>query len=53
VTGRTGGKGWFVIMMKMRERRFLGERLIEGEIGVHMLPGRCLRIGRGLIGLNG
>jgi hypothetical protein len=37
----------------MKERLFLGRRLIEEETGVHMLPGRCLRIVRGLRGLCG
>jgi len=40
-------------MMKMKERRFLGKRSIGGGTGVHMLPGRCLRIGRGLSVLSG
>jgi hypothetical protein len=40
-------------MMRMKGKRYLGERLIEEKTEVHMLPKKSPRIGRGLFGRNG
>jgi hypothetical protein len=44
---------WFGIRTKMRGKRSLGERLIEGRIGVHTLPKKNRSLERDPVNLNG
>jgi hypothetical protein len=39
----TRKKRWYTNATEMKRGNFLGERLIEGKIAVHMLPKKLLR----------